>query len=144
MRGGGRTAKIVCAAAIASVLLGGCSTMHDLAGLERAGPQGDGGYILTSSESSMDCRALAERIDVTLEEMAKAAGGIKAEREQLPSTVAGLFARATGGADDGLKSARRHREGAAHVRALAAEQARKGCASADVEPRIAATRPQDV
>lgn len=132
-----------CALAIAA-LTAGCSTMHDLAGLERAGPQSDGGYILTSSESSMDCRALAERIDVTLEEMAKAAGGIKAEREQLPPTVASLFARATGGADGGLKSARKHREGAAHVRALAAEQARKGCASADVEPRIAATRPQDV
>ena len=132
-----------CALAIAA-LTAGCSTLHDLAGLERAGPQCDGGYLLTSSESSMDCRALAERIDVTLEEMAKAAGGIKAEREQLPPTVASLFARATGGADDGLKSARKHREGAAHVRALAAEQARKGCASADVEPRIAATRPQDV
>lgn len=130
---------------VAGVTLGACSTVHDIAGLPRAGPQSDGSYILTSSESSMDCRSLAERVEVALDGMSKAAAKIPKEKEALPPTMLGVFERALGGVDQGMTSARKLREGELHVRALAAEQARKGCAtSADLEARIAATRPQPI
>lgn len=139
--------RLILAATIASAGLvsGGCSTVQDIAGIERPGVQANGGYILTSTESSMDCRALADRIDVTLEDMAKAAGRIKGERESLPPTVLGALQRTFGSSEDaGIASARKHREGEARVRALAAEQSRKGCAAADIEARIAATKPQAI
>lgn len=128
----------------AGLALGGCGTVQQIAGIPLAGPQPGGGYILTSTESSMDCRSLAERIEIALAEMSKAAARIPEEKKQLPPTMVGVFERAFGAADGGSSNARKYREGEQHVRALAAEQSRKGCASADLEARIAATRPQPI
>lgn len=136
---------IAASSTLAAVLaLGGCGTVQELAGVPLAGPQANGGYILTSSEAGMDCRSLAERIEITLEDMSKAAARIPEEKKELPPTMASVFQRAIGGPDGGLTNARKHREGEMHVRALAAEQSRKGCASADLEARIVATRPQSI
>lgn len=128
------------AALVAALLAGGCSTLVDVAGLPRAGVQSDGSYVLTEAESGLDCRALAERIDLALSDMRKHAEKIESERRQLPRTVQGMIGRTFGGPDGGLTSAAKFRQGEVRVRALSAEGRRKSCTGSDaasLEARIA-------
>ncbi len=136
----------VLAAATAAALVGGCSTLVDLAGVPRPGVQPDGGYVLAESESALDCRGLGERIDTTLAEMKTNSRRLESERRELPKTVANVLGRAFGGAEGGLESVAKLRQGEARVRGLAAEQQRRNCANAapgSLDARIAEARTPD-
>lgn len=133
-------------AALLALVAGGCSTLIDVAGLPRGGPQPDGSYVLTEFEGGLDCRGLGERIDATLVEMKAHAQRIEVERRQLPRTVSGMLGRTLGGADGGLASAAKFRQGEARVRGLAAHAGRKNCAdhaAPSLEARIADARSAD-
>lgn len=137
----------VLALTLVAALSGGCSTFVDMAGLPHPGFQADGGYVLTESESALDCRGLAVRIDSSLAEMKADSLKLETERRELPKTVANVLGRAFGGAEGGLESASRLRQNEARVRRLAAEQQRRNCADAapgSVDARITDARSPDL
>ncbi len=137
----------VLAMTLVAALAGGCSTFVDMAGLPHPGPQADGGYLLTESESGLDCHGLSLRIDSSLSEMKADSLKLETERRELPKTVANVLGRAFGGAEGGLESAARLRQNEARVRSLAVEQQRRKCADAapgSLDARIADARSPDV
>ena len=137
----------VLAVALVAALSGGCSTFVDMAGLPHPGPQADGGYVLTESESALDCRGLSVRIDSSLAEMKADSLKLETERRELPKTVANVLGRAFGGAEGGLDSAVRLRQNEALVRRLASEQQRRNCADAapgSLDARIIEARSPDL
>lgn len=119
-------------------LVGGCSTMTDIAGVPHPGHQPDGGYVLLASEQELDCRRLTSEIELGLNDMEKAKPSIDAERNAAPKTLVGLYGRMFGGADGGLKSAEGYRQSERRVRALNQHLESKGCHSVDVNARIMA------
>lgn len=130
-------------AVAATVAVGGCSTIVDLAGVPRPGLQSDGRYVLTDSEIALECRGLSDRIDDELAGMTRTASRLAAERKAPPKTIVSLIGRNFGGPDGGLTNARLLDEGEARVRALGAEQRRRNCPgenTAFIEARIAEAR----
>lgn len=129
-----------CANALAVVLaaaLCGCTTVADLAGVERAGIQADGSYRLTAQEVGASCRDLAERIETLLAEMQPLKSRIPGEQAAMPATMAAVLDKISGHPDGGSASARRLRNAETRARALDASARAKGCTPVDLEARLA-------
>lgn len=131
--------RIVPSGALAlAVCLAGCSTLNDMAGIARPGHQPDGSYVLLEAERELDCRQLADRIELDLSDMANARAALSDERSAPAPTLVRAYRRAFGGPDAGLKNAERYDRKQRHARAFNAELARKGCHTLDLDTRFAA------
>lgn len=124
--------------AILAGLAGGCSTMTDLAGIPHPGHQPDGGYVLLASERDLDCRRLANEVELGLKEMETAKARINAERDALPTTLVSVYGRMFGGPEGGLKNAENYRKSEQRVRALNEQLGARECRAIDVDARIMA------
>lgn len=114
----------------------GCTTVADIAGVQRTGVQSDGSYVLSAAETDANCRALDERIESELTLIRKQVPRISQEKAELPQTVTALLGRTFGGANDGLASRQILRESEARVRALDRAAGEKGCIRPNVEDRL--------
>lgn len=112
-----------------ALILTGCSTVHDLAGLERPGYQNDGTYVLTAHEEELGCRALQERSQGLQAQMQQLSERAVQEMQQLPQTVSSAWGRMFGSPGEGVPAVAQYNEARAETAAVNATLARKGCAS---------------
>ena len=109
------------------VALSGCSTMLDMAGVQRTGHQSDGTYVVSEDEEKLACRQIHERMDVLGQEISVLPERVAEEEQNSPRTVGAAFARMFGAPDSGLKSVDRYKKAVAERDALNALYARKRC-----------------
>lgn len=107
--------------------LSGCATMLDVAGVERAGHQSDGTYVVSAEEERLACRQIRERLDVLGREIAALPAQAAEEKQSGPRTVGAAFGRMFGGPGSGLQSVDSYRKATAENDALYALYVRKGC-----------------
>ena len=127
-----------CLLVVSAGLVGACSTVSNLAGLDHAGYQPNGGYVLLASEQQLDCRRLSDELELGLKDLQLTRSQIASERNSVPTTLVSAYRRMFGGANGGLKSAKRYDQTESRVRALNQRLAAKGCHSVDVDARIMA------
>jgi hypothetical protein len=127
-----------CLLVVTAGLAGGCSTVSNLAGLDHAGYQPNGGYVLLASEQQLDCRRLSDEFELGLKDLQQTRSQIASERNAVPTTLVSVYGRMFGGANGGLKSAMRYDQMESRVRALNQRLAAKRCHSVDVDARIMA------
>ncbi len=126
-----RAVRCLFGAALLS-LLAGCSTMQDFAGLDHAGYQADGSYVMTAEEKSMGCRLLTERANKITAGLAGLPDAGVAEQSTTPPTVSAVFQRTFGSPGDGLNSAAQLKRGYGEVIAINATLVEKGCPPVDI------------
>lgn len=113
--------------ALCAIAMAGCSTMNDLAGVERPGYQSDGTYVLSNQEQELGCRELQER-SLSLQEQIQALPAQAVEQMQaLPNTVSRAWKRLVGAPGDGVPAMEQYNEAKAEQAALNQTLARKGC-----------------
>jgi len=115
-------------AACAPVLLGGCASMQDLAGIPRTGYQSDGTYMVSPEEEALACRQIKERLEILTRKMQILPAEAAYERDTTPATVGSALGRMFGGKDDGLKATADYKRAQAESDSLKALMARKQCA----------------
>jgi hypothetical protein len=126
-----RTGALLLALAVA-----GCSTLQDFAGVEHAGYQSNGTYVLSAQDKELGCRHLQERSDGLIEKMQALPALAAQEIQNAPSNIAALFNRAFGGSGDGLKAVNDYDRSHAEASALNAQLAEKGCGSTDIDAHL--------
>jgi hypothetical protein len=114
-----------------ALLLPACSTMQDLAGIERPGYQKDGTFVLTSQEQGEGCRALQEREQGLQAQMRQLSERAVQEMQQVPNTIASAWARLVGSPGDGVPAVSEYNQARAESAAVNATLARKGCTPTD-------------
>lgn len=107
--------------------LSGCATMLDMAGVERAGHQSDGSYVVSAEEEKLACRQIRERLDVLGREIAALPEQAAREQQRGPGTVGAAFGRMFGGPGSGLKAVNDYKKATAENDALYALYIRKEC-----------------
>lgn len=107
--------------------LSGCSTMLDVAGVERTGHQADGTYIISVEEEKLACRQLRERMDVLGNEISVLPERAAEEQRNTPRTIGAAFGRMFGGPTAGSKSLDRYNKAVAERDALNTLYGRKQC-----------------
>jgi hypothetical protein len=118
----------LCALALA---LAGCSSLQDMAGLQRTGYQNDGSYILSSQEQGLGCRALQERSLGLQDQMRALSVRALEQMQQVPNTVAAAWGRLIGSPTEGVPAIAEYNEARAEEAALNATITQKGCAPAE-------------
>ena len=126
-----RTGVLLLALAVA-----GCSTFQDFAGVEHAGYQSNGTYVLSSQDKGLGCGHLQERSDGLIEQMQALPALAAKEIKNAPSNIAALFNRAFGGSGDGLKAVNDYDRSHAEATALNAQLAENGCGSTDIDAHL--------
>lgn len=106
---------------------GGCSTVLDMTGTERAGYQSDGSYVVSGAEEKLACRQIRERMDVLGGEISVLPAQAAEEQRNTPRTIGSAFLRMFGGENAGLKSLERYERAVAERDALNSLYARKRC-----------------
>ena len=109
------------------LLLGGCASMMDFAGVPRAGHQANGTYVVSSDEEKLACRQLKERIEMLSRDLQLLPQKAAFERDSTPSTVGSAVGRIFGGPDGGLKATADYQRAQAESDALKGLYARKQC-----------------
>jgi hypothetical protein len=112
---------------LGALALAGCSTAQDLVGIERAGYQNDGTYVLTNQEENLGCRQLQERSQSLQEQMQALPGQAMEQMQALPNTVSRAWKRLVGAPGDGVPAIEQYNEVKAESIALNQTAARKGC-----------------
>lgn len=128
--------------ALLALTLGACSTMQDFAGLEHAGPQPDGSYVLTAEEKATGCRLLTERANKLAASLATLPDAVTAEQNTTPNTVKGVLWRTFGSPGDGLRSADQLQQNYGQVVAINETLVEKGCPPVDIEGPLGGQRVQ--
>ncbi len=123
-----RTGAVLLALAVA-----GCSTLQDFAGVEHAGYQSNGTYVLSAQDKGLGCGHLQERSDGLIVQMQALPALAAQEIKNAPSNIAALFNRAFGGSGDGLKAVNDYDRSHAEATALNVQLAEKGCGSTDID-----------
>jgi hypothetical protein len=106
---------------------GGCTTMTDLAGVQRTGYQPNGTYVLSPDEESLACRQIQQRLDILSNRITNLPNAAAREQEGNPTTMLGVFGRMFGGEGGGLKATADFQRASAESDALKALAARKKC-----------------
>jgi hypothetical protein len=114
----------LCALAIA---VAGCSSMQDLAGLQRPGYQPDGSYVMSAQEQGAGCRELQERSLGLQEQMQQLSVSALQQMQQLPNTVVSAWGRLVGSPEKGVPAIAEYNEARAESAALNATITHKGC-----------------
>lgn len=124
-----RTARIGVKIAALGLMVGfsGCASVYGLNGVERAGHQSDGTYIVTVEEEGLACRQIRERLDALDSEIAAFPERAAQEEKSRPRTLGAAFGRMFGGPSGGLKSVENHKKATAQRKGLADLYARKDC-----------------
>lgn len=112
----------------AVVLLGGCASVQDFAGIPRAGYQANGTYVVSSEETMLACRQIKDRIEVLSRQIQALPQQAAHEREKEPSTVGSALFRVFGGPDAGLQATKDFQRAQAESDALKDLFAKKQCA----------------
>ena len=116
-----------------AVLLGvmaaqsGCASMLDMAGVERAGHQSDGTYVVSAEEEKLACRQIRERLDALSSKISALPEQAVKEERKGPRTVGAAFGRMFGGPGSGNKAVDDHRKATAESDALYGLYVRKEC-----------------
>ena len=108
-----------------------CSTMGDLAGIERPGYQTNGTYVLSAQEQGQGCRALQERSQGLQQQMQALSERAVHEMQQVPQTIANAWSRLVGDPGDGVPAVAEYNEARAESAALNSTLAQKGCSGTD-------------
>lgn len=116
------------AALCALVVLGGCASVQDFAGIPRAGYQANGTYVVSSDEENLACRQIKDRLEVLSRDLQTLPQQAASERESRPATLGSALGRMFGGPDDGLKATAQFQRAQAESDALKGLLARKQCA----------------
>lgn len=114
----------------------GCSTLQDFAGVQRAGYQSNGTYVLSAQDKELGCGHLQERSDGLIEQMKALPALAAQEIKNAPSNIVALFNRTFGGGGDGLKAVNDYDHSYAEAAALNAQLTEKGCGSTDIDARL--------
>ena len=112
----------------ASTLLAACSTMLDMAGVERAGHQSDGTYVVSAEEEGLACRQIHARLESLDRQIQAIPDRVLQEEQSRPRTVGAALGRMFGGPGAGLKAVNDHKKASAERAALSALYERKECA----------------
>lgn len=120
----------------------GCSTLQDFAGVQHAGYQSNGTYVLSAQDKELGCGHLQERSDGLIEQMKALPALAAKEIKNAPSNIAALFNRTFGGSGDGLKAVNDYDRSHAEAAALNAHLTEKGCGSTDVDAHLEKTHEQ--
>lgn len=119
-----------------ALAVAGCSTMQDIAGVQRAGYQDDGTYVMSAQEQKLGCRQLQERSDGLMAQMQALPARAVQEIQNAPSNIAALLKRTVGWGGNGLEAVDKYDRSRAEAIALNAELAKKGCVSTDIDAQL--------
>ena len=129
----------LCGAAL-TLLLAGCSTVQNLAGLEHAGFQSDGSYVLSDEERSLGCRLLQERATKLVAGFSNVPDAIAAEQKAVPGTMTAVFKRTFGSPGEGLTAQENFQRNYVQAVALNEQMVEKGCQPVDIEGQLGGKR----
>lgn len=131
-------------ALLAALAAGGCSTFQDFAGVQHAGYQNDGTYVLSAQDKDLGCGHLQERSDGLIAQMQALPARAVQELQDAPKSLAAMFSRTFGGGGNGLKAVDAYDRTHAEAVALNAYLDEKGCGSTDVDAHLGESKEQMV
>jgi hypothetical protein len=111
-----------------ALVLGGCASMQDFAGIPRTGYQPDGSYVVSDDEEKMACRQIKDRLDLLSVQIKALPVRAAVEEGSEPTTVGSALGRMFGGPGGGLKATADFERATAESQALNQLLVKKQCA----------------
>ncbi len=122
-----------------TILLMGCSTLVDVAGLPHTGAQIDGTYVPTDAEKSLDCMQLKAQVTHQIDRTKEISSAVPDDKKRGPKTVASLFAQIAGTSSRGVKTIAEYDKARMRARTLNEVMRSKRCQTVDIDAELRET-----
>lgn len=123
-------------ATASTLMMMGCSTLIDVAGVPHAGAQLDGSYVPTSTEAGLDCGQLKGQVTTQIDRAKEISNAVADDVRRGPKTVVALFKQIAGTSSRGVKTIGEYDNARSRAKTLNELMRSKRCQTVDIDEQL--------